>query len=157
MKRLIGASAAALMAASAPAQTGAMQAESRTVVTPVTPPTTMMVPVDPNTFVVTPVPGVVAATRVKVQNFTDYDRNRDGAYNPMEFAQAIYFLATTDPVAGNPKLPAWDRYMHRGAPERMRPGDAVTLLNATADEFGVVDLDNDWRVTPDELAAVALM
>ena len=109
------------------------------------------------TFVVTPVPGVAAATRVKVQSFADYDRNRDGAYNPMEFAQALYFLATSDPVAGNPQLPAMDRTMHRGAPQKMHPVAATALLNATADELAVVDRNRDWRVSPAELAAAALM
>jgi hypothetical protein len=75
----------------------------------------------------------------------------------MEFAQAAYFLATTDPVAGNPKLPAWDGYMHKGAPQRMSPTNAVTLLNATADEFSAIDANNDWRVSPSELAAAAML
>ena len=75
----------------------------------------------------------------------------------MEFAQALYFLATSDPVAGHPKLPAWDRYTHRGAAEQMPAGHAITLLNATADEFALVDSNNDWRVEPAELAAVAMM
>ena len=97
------------------------------------------------------------ATKVKVQSFRDYDLNDNGAYSPMEFAQAMYFLATSDPVAGNPKLPAWDRYNHRGAMQEMAPTDAITLLNATADEFAIVDMDNDWQVEPIELRAVAMM
>lgn len=131
--------------------------ENRTQVTPVAPPATIVTQVDPNTLVVTPVPGIAMATQVKVQNFSDYDVNRDGVYTPMEFAQAMYFLATTDPIAGNPTLPAWDRYVHRGTMSRMQPNHAVMLLNATADEFAAVDLNNNWRVEPAELAAVAMM
>ena len=94
---------------------------------------------------------------MKVQQFDDYDRNHDGAYSPMEFAQATYFLATTDPVAGNPTLPSWDRYEHRGTLSTMEPHDAITLLNATADEFALVDINNDWEVSPTELTAVAML
>ena len=100
----------------------------------------------------TPVPGIAAATQVRFQNFSDYDLNRDGAYNPMEFAQALYFLATSDPVAGNPALPARDKFIDKGAPERMRPGTAVALLNATSDEFTAIDSNHDGRITPLELA-----
>lgn len=131
--------------------------ETRTVVTPVAPPTTSVAQVAPNAFVVTPVPGVAMATKVKVQRFSDYDLDRNGYYSPMEFAQAAYFLATTDPVAGNPKLPAWDAFKHRGAAQRMMPTNAVSLLNATADEFTAVDINNDWRVSADELLAVAML
>lgn len=141
----------ALAAPAAGQATSPLQPQTGTAVTPVAPPGAVAHWVGPGTWVVTPVPGIAAATQVRVQNFGDYDRNRDGAYNPMEFAQAIYFLATTDPVAGNPKLPARDMYLHRGAPERMKPSNAVALLNATADEFAAVDVNNDWRVTSDEL------
>ena len=155
--RMFGAAAAALMmTCTASAQTP-IEPQTRTVVTPVAPPTTVVTPVAPGEILVTPVPGVTMATKVKVQKFSDYDRNGDGEYNPMEFAQAIYFLATTDPVAGNPRLPSWDRYSHRGAPERMRPGDAVILLNATADELVIADQNNDWRVTPQEMMALAML
>ena len=148
----------AALAISAAAPVAAQIApETQTVVTPVAPPAVAVAPVAPDAFVVTPVPGLAAATKVKVQNFSDYDLNRDGAYNPMEFAQAVYFLATSDPVAGNPTLPTWDRYTHRGAWQTMRPSHAVTLLNATADEFSAVDVNNDWQVSPAELAAVAMM
>lgn len=134
-----------------------MSTETRTLVTPVAPPTTRITQVAPDAFVVTPVPGVSVATRVKVQRFADYDLDRNGVYSPMEFAQAAYFLATTDPVAGNPKLPAWDGYTHKGAAQRMTPVNAVTLLNATADEFAAIDINNDWRVSPEELLAVAML
>lgn len=132
-----------------------LQPDTTTMVTPVLPPTTAVIEVAPGVWEVTPVPGVSLTTQVRVQNFGDYDLNRDGAYNPMEFAQAIYFLATTDPVAGNRKLPAQDMYIHRGAPARMAPHNAVALLNATADEFGAIDSNNDRRITPDEIAGAA--
>ncbi len=154
----LAASAIALaFATAAAAQTGNLAPTTQSVVTPVAPPGVAVTEVGPNTFMVTPVPGIAAATQVKIQNFADYDLNRDGAYAPMEFAQAIYFLATTDPVAGNPKLPAMDRYMHRGAPQKKAPADAVALLNATADEFAIADMNNDWRVTQEELARLAMM
>ncbi len=158
MRRLFGAAAAAMfLAGAASAQSSATDVQTRVNVTPVAPPATMVTRVGPGEFMVTPVPGVAMATKVRIQNFSDYDMNRDGAYSPMEFAQALYFLATSDPVAGNPKLPALDRFIHRGAPERMAPQNAVALLNATSEEFSLVDMNNDWRVTPEELAAVAMM
>ena len=156
MKIFIAAAALGLAASAAPAQTGALAPETRTV-TSSAPPAVAVAPIGPNSFVVTPVPGVTAATTIKIQNFEDYDLNRDGAYAPMEFAQALYFLATTDPVAGNPKLPMMDRFVHRGAPQKMAPSDAIALLNATADEFTQADMNKDWRVTRDELARLALM
>jgi hypothetical protein len=122
------------------------------VLTPLAPPATAVARVGPSTWVVTPVPGIAAATQIRVQHFGDYDLNHDGAYNPMEFAQALYFLATSDPVAGNPKLPVRDKFIQRGAAERMRPAAAVALLNATSDEFAAVDANNDGRITPEELA-----
>lgn len=154
MTRMLIAAAGLALAAPATAQ---MNPETRTVVTPVAPPATAVAQVAPDAFVVTPVPGVAMATKVKVQKFSDYDIDGNGAYSPMEFGQAMYFLATSDPIAGNPRLPAWDRYVHKGTPTRMSPQDAVTLLNVTADEFAAVDLNNNWRVEPAELAAVALM
>jgi hypothetical protein len=149
------------LAAPATAQSGAAQSGSAlqpstvTAVTPVVPPTTAVTEVAPGIWQVTPVPGLATATRVKVQKFADYDLDHDGTYSPMEFAQAIYFLATSDPVAGNPKLPAQDMYIQRGAPERMDPKNAVALLNATADEFSAVDANHDYRVTPEEIAGAA--
>ncbi len=144
------------LAAPAAAQSGsALQPSTMTAVTPVVPPTTAVTKVAPGIWQVTPVPGLAMATQVRVQNFADYDLNHDGAYNPMEFAQAIYFLATSDPVAGNPKLPAKDMYIQRGAPDRMDPQNAVALLNATADEFSAVDANHDHRVTPEEIAGAA--
>lgn len=131
--------------------------ETETVTVPVAPPAVVATPVAPDAFVVTPVPGVVASTKVKVQKFGDYDIDDNGVYHPMEFAQAMYFLATSDPVAGNPKLPTWDRYVHKGAPAKLSPKDAVTLLNASADEFAIVDMNNDWRVTPQELSTYAML
>lgn len=132
-----------------------LQPSTTTVVTPLAPPAVAVTEVIPGVWQVTPVPGTALTTQVRVQNFSDYDLNRDGAYNPMEFAQAIYFLATTDPVAGNRKLPARDMYIHRGAPARMTPQDAVALLNATADDFSAVDSNRDRRITPDEIAGAA--
>ena len=130
------------LGSAAVAQTGSPLApQTRTVVTPVAAPGVVVMPVAPDAFIVTPVPGVRAATKVRVQNFADYDLNKDGAYGPMEFAQAVYFLATNDPVAGNPRLPMWDRFAHKGAPTTMAPDVAIGLLNATADEFGAVDLN----------------
>lgn len=142
---------------SLPSAAAQMSAETRTVVAPVAPPTVIVSKAAPGTFVVTPVPGVAAATSVKVQQFSDYDLNRDGVYSPMEFGQALYFLATSDPVAGNPALPAWDRYTHRGAFQQMPPVHARMLLNVTADEFAAVDMNNDWRVDPAELRAAAML
>lgn len=136
---------------------GELAPQTRSIITPVAPPMTAVSKVGPGMFVVSPVPGLSVATTVKIQNFSDYDRNNDGVYNPMEFAQAIYFLATADPVAGNPKLPADDRFYHRGAPQTMNPVAAVALLNATADELAVADVDGDWRVSPAELASAPLM
>lgn len=159
MLRLAVGTLALTLATAASAQTasGQMEATTKTVVTPVAPPATVVAEVDQDTVVVTPVPGVAAATRVKVQQFGDYDRNNDGAYSPMEFAQATYFLATSDPVAGSPTLPSWDRYEHKGTLSTMEPHDAVTLLNATADEFAAVDRDGDWEISPAELTAVAML
>ena len=131
--------------------------EARTVVTLVAPPAMVTTQVAPDAFIVTPVPGVSAATKVRVQRFADYDLNGNGVYSPMEFAQAVYFMATNDPVAGNPRLPTWDRFVHKGAATTMAPGVAVGLLNATADEFAAVDLNDDWRVSPEELVAVSML
>lgn len=136
---------------------GPLAPATETVVRPVAPPGTAVTRMAPGVFVVTPVPGVTAATTIKIQNFSDYDLDKDGVYNPMEFAQALYFMATTDPVAGNPRLPADDRFMHRGAPQKMDPVAAVALLNATADELAAADANGDWRVSPAELAAATLM
>ena len=151
--RTFFAAAATLLAAPAAAQ---IAPETKTVVRQVAPPATAITEIAPGTFLVTPVPGVEAATRVKVQKFGDYDLNKDGAYNAMEFAQAAYFLATSDPVAGNPKLPAWDRYTHPGAWQQMHPRHAIALLDATSDEFLAADLNNDWRVTPEELLRASM-
>lgn len=140
------------------AQTGSPLApETRTIVTPVAPPGMVTTPIAPDAFIVTPVPGVNAATKVRVQRFADYDLNGNGDYSPMEFAQALYFMATSDPVAGNPRLPMWDRFVHKGAATTMAPGVAVGLLNATADEFAAVDLNDDWRVTREELVSVSML
>lgn len=159
MKKLLlsCAALAAAFPAGAYAQSGALTPQNRTVVAPVAPPGAVVNQVAPGVFAVTPIPGVVASTKVKVQRFGDYDLNKDGNYNPMEFAQALYFLATSEPVAGSPVLPTWDRYTHRGAAQQMLPTHAIALLNATADEFAAVDMNNDWRVSPEELAAVAML
>jgi len=154
MIRQLMSACALVIAAPAAAQ---LSTESRTVITPVAQPGMSVTQVAPDAYVVTPVPGVAVATKIKVQRFGDYDLDRDRVYSPMEFAQAAYFLATTAPAAGNPKLPARDGYMHKGAPHRMKPSNAVTLLNATADEFTAIDMNNDWRVSPEELAAAAML
>lgn len=156
--KLMAAGIGLALGSAAVAQTGGSLApETRTVVMPVAPSGVVVTPIAPDAFIVTPVPGVSAATKVRVQNFADYDLNRDGVYSPMEFAQALYFLATSDPVAGNPRLPMWDRFAHKGAPTTMAPGVAVGLLNATADEFGAADLNNDWRVSREELVAISMI
>lgn len=149
--------AAAGALAAGPAAAQALEPQSRTVVTPVATPGYLIAEVGDGDLLVTPVPGIAAATRVKVQSFSDYDRNGDGAYNPMEFAQALYFLATSDPVAGNPRLPPADRFSHRGAPEQLRPGNAIDLLNATSDEFAIVDMNDDHRISSAELAVFAMI
>lgn len=121
------------------------------------PPATVVTQVGPNAFVVTPVPGLTTATRIKIQKFSDYDLNKDGAYSPMEFGQALYFVATSDPVAGNPKLPADEKFVHPGAPQKMTPQNAAALLNATAGEFAMADTNRDGRVSPEEMAAIPSM
>jgi hypothetical protein len=141
----------------AQAQTGAQTSESGVIVQQVAPPATAIVKVAPGTFVVTPVPGIATATQVRVQNFGDYDKNGDGAYSPMEFAQAMYFLATSDPLPGNPRLPASDRYLHAGAVNPIAPDAAVALLNATADEFAAIDRNYDAKITPAEMRASAML
>lgn len=157
IRRLMGApGVAALFATAAAAQPPSLQPQSGAIVAPVVPPGTLVAQMGSETFVGTPVPGVAATSRVKVQRFGDNDANGDGAPQ-MEFAEAVCFLATTDPVAGNPKLPGWGRYTHRGAAQRMTPSDAITLLNATGDEFAFTDTDNDWRVSPQELNRLAML
>lgn len=146
------------LATSAMAQTsGPITPETRTVITPIAPPATSVTQVGPGVFVVTPVPGLATATRIKVQKFSDYDLNKDGVYNSMEFAQALYFVATSDPVAGNPALPRDDKFIHRGAPQTMDPQYGIALLNATSDDFMMVDKNHDGRVNPEEMAAMGLM
>lgn len=155
---LATAGAALLTAAPALSQTSTpLTPETRTTVTPIAPPATAVTKVAPGVFKVTPIPGIAAATVVRVQKFSDYDLNKDGAYGPMEFAQALYFLATSDPVAGNPKLPAIDRFSHAHAPQQMLPEAGTALLNSTSEEFVHVDVNRDWRITPAELAAAALL
>lgn len=157
MKRCMLTLGTLALCAPALAQTGQLAPQTRTVVTPVAPPATAVAQVAPGTFVVTPVPGIAAATRVRIQKFGDYDLDKDGSYGRMEFAQALYFLATSDPVAGNPRLPAGDIYTQKGAPQKIDPRRAAALLNATSDEFTVVDRNKDDRVDQAELTAVALM
>lgn len=136
---------------------GAMMPQTRTVVRPVAPPVIAVTPVAPGVVAVTPVPGVKAATPIKVQKFSDYDLDRDGRYNPMEFAQAVHFLATSDPVAGNPALPDKDRFDVNGAPQKMRPVNAAALLLATSDELARVDTNGDRQVSPEEMRMAAMM
>lgn len=131
--------------------------ETRAVVTPMAPPATVVTQTGPNTFRVTAIPGVSVAVPVRIQRFSDYDLNSDGYYSASEFGQALYFLASGDPVLGNPALPRTDRTMHKGAPQPLDPRIAVALLNVTSDEFAVVDTNNDIRISPTELAAASLM
>lgn len=126
-----------------------------TTVTPVAPPATVVTPVAPHTVAVTQVPGVAAVSRVKIQTFGDYDTDDNGFYGPMEFAQAMAFLAAAKPADAS--LPAKDKFKHKGAVGKLAPRQATALLNATADEFAMVDMNNDWRVSPPELTAAAMM
>ena len=160
MKALL-AGAAAIGMATAPAamaQTAdTTTATTTTVTTPVAPPATLVDKVAPGVFTVTHVPGIAVSSQLKVQNFGDYDLNNDGAYSPMEFAQAVHFMASGVTTTGTTTLPAKDRYVHKGAVKKLPPMEAVEMLNVTADEFATVDLNNDWRVTADELALVAMI
>lgn len=153
----LGTAGAALAQTDTRAPSGETPPVTTTVVTPGTPPATVVTPVGPNTAVVTPVPGTVNVTMMKIQTFSDYDINDDGAYSPMEFAQALAFLANVTTGAGAADLPAKDKFVHKGMIGKMQPKQAVALLNATADEFSAVDGNNDWRITPDELQAAAMM
>jgi len=153
---LIGAAALAL-APAAMAQTADTTTATTTVTTPVAPPATVVDKVAPGVFAVTHVPGIAVSSELKVQNFADYDLDGDGAYSPMEFAQAVHFMASGQATTGATSLPARDRYVHKGAVAKLPPGEAIEMLNVTADEFATVDLDNDWRVTAQELALVAMI
>lgn len=94
---------------------------------------------------------------VKIKSFSDFDRDSSMSLSPMEFAQAMLFLTRPTGASGGEALPARDMYMHKGTTERIRPSEAVTLLNATSIAFSRVDLNKDWRITQDELVAAALM
>lgn len=152
-----------LCLASAPlmAQPGTQPAETPpvavTTVEPVVAPATVVTPVAPGAVAVTRTPGVAAVSTTKIQTFSDYDINDDGAYSPMEFAQAMAFLAGGKPATGAARLPMTDKFVHKGTLAKMPPARATAWLNATSEEFAQVDADNDWRVSRQELAAAALM
>ena len=129
--------------------------ETRSVVQPVAPPGLAVVQMTPNSFTVTNLPGVAVSKQVSIQRFPDYDLNRDGAYGRMEFAQAMYFLATGDPVPGTAAVPRPSQYVPHQPYATMDPELAAALINATSDEFTAIDQNQDWRITPAELARSA--
>lgn len=139
------------------APTGETPPATVTTAVPVAPPVTVVTPTGPNSATVTHVPGVVATSTMKIQTFSDYDVDNNGNYSPMEFAQAMSFLANANPAAGGTMLPPKDQNQHKGLIGKMRPQHATALLNATADEFSMVDRNRDFRITPDELASAAMM
>jgi len=136
-------------------QTPPLAPQTSTVIQPVAPPATVVTQVAPHVLQVTAVPGVAAKQTIRIQRFSDYDINRDGAYNPMEFAQAMYFLATGDPVPGTTGIPRPAEYQPHIAAKQMDPKFAVALINTASDEFTAADADHDWRLTPEELARFA--
>lgn len=101
--------------------------------------------------------GFAIVPGAKIRSFSEFDRDKNMVLSPMEFAQAMLFLTTAAGAAGGSELPARDMYMHRGTAERMRPSEAVSLLNAASLAFAHVDANNDWRVSQEELIAAALM
>lgn len=157
MKMMIALAAVGAAAVASPAAAQELRPETGMTMAPVAPPTTVVTRTGPATFRVDSLPGIAAPVPVKIQRFGDYDRNKDGLYTYSEFAHALYFLATGDPVLGNPNLPRVDRYMHKGAPITLEPRLATALLNATSDEFMMTDTNRDGRISPQELAAVAAM
>lgn len=128
-----------------------------TTVSPVAPPATVVTPVSPGTVAVTRIPGVAAVASTKIQRFSDYDINDDGSYSPMEFAQAMAFLAGGKPATGAAQLPRTDKYLHKGTLAKMPPARATAWLNATSEEFVHVDTNEDRRVSKPELVAAAKM
>lgn len=126
--------------------------ETRAVVQPVAPPALAIVQATPNSFAVTNLPGVAVSKQVSIQRLQDYDLNRDGTFGRMEFAQAMYFLATGDPVPGTAAIPRPPQYVPHQAYATMDPELAAALINATSDEFTAIDENQDWRITPAELA-----
>ena len=79
--------------------------------------------------------GFAIVPGAKIRSFSHFDRDGNMALSPMEFAQAMLFLTTAAGAAGGAELPERDRYMHHGAAERMRPKEAVSLLNAASLAF----------------------
>jgi hypothetical protein len=146
-------------AALAPMSTAAAQPplapERTTITTPVAPPAAAVSQIGPHTFVVTAVPGLTSTQTIQFQRFADYDLNRDGAYGPMEFAQAMYFLATGDPVPQMKGVPSPRSYRPHIANTNMDPKFALALINTASDEFTAIDANHDWRITPDELGRAA--
>lgn len=143
------------MAGLAAPQVAPLAPQTATTVRQVAPPATAITQVAPHVFQVTAIPGVAATQTVRIQRFSDYDLNHDGAYDPMEFAQAMYFLATGDPVAGASGVPRPAAYKPHIAAKQMDPAFAAALINTASDEFTAADADHDWRLTPAELARFA--
>jgi hypothetical protein len=151
---LVPAPAVAQTAGTQPAETPPVTV---TTVDPVVPPSSVVTPVAPNTVAVTRVPGIAAVSTTKIQSFADYDIDDNGSYSPMEFAQAMAFLAGGKPATGAAALPATDKHVHKGTLAKMPPARATAWLNATSEEFAQVDANNDWRVSQQELAAAAML
>lgn len=151
---LVSSPAIAQIAGTTPAETPPVTV---TTVDPVAPPATVVTPVGPNAVAVTKVPGVAAVSTAKIQTFGDYDIDDDGSYSPMEFAQAMAYLAGGKPATGAAALPASDKYVHKGTLAKMPPARATAWLNATSEEFAQVDVNNDWRVSKQELVAAAML
>lgn len=107
-------------------------------------------------------PRVSVPGGAKIKTFAQFDVDDNGVLGRMEFAQAMMFLLTagsmtTGAGADGQPLPAKDKYVHAGMTSRMAPGRAVALLNATSDEFAVVDLDRNGVISEAELVTAALM
>ena len=157
LSALATAGSAAAQTSTAAAPTGETPPVTVTTVDPVMPPATVVTPIAPGTVAVTQVPGVAATSTMKIQSFADYDIDDNGAYSPMEFAQAMAFLSAANPAAGGMSLPAKDKFSHKGMIGKMSPKQATAILNATSDEFAAIDMNKDWRITPEELTAAAMM
>lgn len=105
---------------------------------------------------VTPVPTVWEGTRVRIRDFQHFDLDKNGVYGPVEFARAMYRLATTEPLDGFEKLPKWHHDQLVSGNE-LRPLDELVLLNKNSDEFLRVDRDNNWRIDESELQSAGLL
>lgn len=69
--------------------------------------------------------------------WSQFDKGGDGMLTPLEFAVWM---------ADNQGRPATEQSLK---------GDAVALLNDSADELGMVDTNNDWHISRDELTAAS--